>query len=109
MSGPLGEPAHAASTQCVSPTHAQHCAVLFCNVLRLSQHGRVVLPDLYVSDSSEALLSGRKPPFRLVVRARHKRGQHIAVRPAVSEAFVVATRRVKTSHKVRVCVRLKGR
>lgn len=65
-----------------------------------AQHGRVVLPDLYVSDSSEALLSGRKPPFRLVVRARHKRGASIAVRPAVSEAFVVATRRVKTSHKV---------
>jgi hypothetical protein len=64
------------------------------------QRGRVVLPDLAVTDSSEALLSGRKPPFRLVVRAKHKRGQHISLRPAVSEAFVVATRRVKTSHKV---------
>jgi hypothetical protein len=60
----------------------------------------VVLPDLAVTDSSEALLSGRKPPFRLVVRAKHKRGQHISLRPAVSEPFVVATRRVKTSHKV---------
>lgn len=60
----------------------------------------MVLPDLTVTDSSEALLSGRKPPFRLVVRAKHKTGQFISLRPAVSETFVVATRRVRTSHKV---------
>ena len=60
----------------------------------------MVLPDLAVTDSSEALLSGRKPPFRLVVRAKRKGGQHLSLRPAVSEAFVVATRRVRTSHKV---------
>lgn len=78
-------------------------------MLRVSlQRGRVVLPDLAVTDSSEALLSGRKPPFRLVVRAKHKRGQHISLRPAVSEAFVVATRRVKTSHKVGVRVMTHG-
>lgn len=76
------------------------CCCVLCLEPSLPQRGRVVLPDLVVSDSSEALLSGRKPPFRLVVRAKHKRGQHIALRPAVSEAFVVATRRVKTSHKV---------
>lgn len=78
------------------------CTVLCCALCCAVQRGRVVLPDLAVTDSSEALLSGRKPPFRLVVRAKHKRGQHISLRPAVSEAFVVATRRVKTSHKVGV-------
>jgi hypothetical protein len=72
-----------------------HCPCLFS-----PQHGRVVLQDLAVTDSSEAMLSGRKPPFRLVVRAKRKGGQHLSIRPAVSEAFVVATRRVKTSHKV---------
>ena len=29
----------------------------------------MTLPDMHVSDSSEAILSGRKPPFRLLVRA----------------------------------------
>lgn len=69
-------------------------------VLITLQGGRLVLPDLYLTDSSEALLSGRKPPFRLVVRARHADGRRLAVKHAVSEPFVVATRRVRASHKV---------
>ena len=47
------------------------------------------LPDLHVSDSSEAMLSGRKPPFRLLVRAVHTEGRRLAIRHAVSEGFVV--------------------
>jgi hypothetical protein len=60
----------------------------------------VVLPDVTVTDSSEALLSGRKPPFRLVARAKHADGRRLRIRHAVSEPFVVATRRVRASHKV---------
>jgi hypothetical protein len=48
------------------------------------------LPDLHVSDSSEAMLSGRKPPFRLLVRAVHTEGRRLAIRHAVSEGFVVS-------------------
>ncbi len=51
-------------------------------------------------DSSEAMLSGRKPPFRLLVKAVHLRGAHINIRHAVSEGFVVATRRTRTAGKV---------
>ena len=47
------------------------------------------LPDLHVSDSSEAMLSGRKPPFRLLVRAVHDEGRRLSIRHAVSEGFVV--------------------
>jgi hypothetical protein len=50
------------------------------------------------------MLSGRKPPFRLLVRAVHLRGQPINVRHAVSEGFVVATRRTRTAGKVGLCV-----
>ena len=57
-----------------------------------------------LADSSEAMLSGRKPPFRLLVKAVHLRGAHINVRHAVSEGFVVATRRTRTAGKVRVAV-----
>ena len=40
--------------------------------------------------SSEALLSGQKPPFRLFVRAVHSDGTRAHhIRFAVSEAFVV--------------------
>lgn len=84
------------------------------------------MPPLQVTDSSEALLSGRRPPFRLVLwlssnTAAAKAGaapsvanllpQHqlmlmmvatlsSAVSYAVSEEFVVATRRVKQANKV---------
>ena len=53
------------------------------------QRGMAQLPDLHVSDSSEAMLSGRKPPFRLLVRAVASDGRKINIRHAVSEGFVV--------------------
>jgi Calmodulin binding protein-like len=77
--------------------------------------GMAVLPDVHVTDSSEALLSGRKPPFRLLARAiktsgntpggSSKSSQAPAaampnIRSAVSEGFVVATRRTRTAGKV---------
>lgn len=86
--------------------------------------GAVPLPDLHVTDSSEAMLSGRKPPFRLLVRAVFKDGSVAAAaaaaaagggngsrkngeipppaRHAVSEGFVVATRRTRTAGKVEI-------
>lgn len=54
------------------------------------QRGMAALPDLHVSDSSEAMLSGRKPPFRLLVRAAHRDGRKVNIRHAVSEGFVVS-------------------
>lgn len=53
------------------------------------QRGLAQLPDLHVSDSSEAMLSGRKPPFRLLVRAAASDGRKVNIRHAVSEGFVV--------------------
>ena len=53
------------------------------------QRGSALLPDLHVTDSSEAMLSGRKPPFRLLVRAMATDGRSIRIRHAVSEGFVV--------------------
>lgn len=58
----------------------------------------MVLQDLHVSDSSEAMLSGRKPPFRLLARALIPNptalaanvGVKLRVRHAVSEGFVVS-------------------
>ncbi|KAK9793199.1 hypothetical protein WJX73_002582 [Symbiochloris irregularis] len=64
--------------------------------------GMAQLPDLHVTDSSEAMLSGRKPPFRLLVRAVATDGRPISVRHAVSEGFVVATRRTRTAGKVEI-------
>ncbi|KAK9840330.1 hypothetical protein WJX74_007747, partial [Apatococcus lobatus] len=64
--------------------------------------GMALLPDLHVTDSSEAMLSGRKPPFRLLVRAVHADGHRLNVRHAVSEGFVVATRRTRTAGKVEI-------
>lgn len=61
--------------------------------------GRVLLPDLQVTDSSEALLSGRQPPLRLLARAAHADGRPLAVAPAVSEGFVVTTRRTRNDMK----------
>ncbi len=54
-----------------------------------AQRGMAQLPDLHVSDSSEAMLSGRKPPFRLLVRAVASDGRKVNIRHAVSEGFVV--------------------
>ncbi|BDA50510.1 hypothetical protein COCOBI_16-1860 [Coccomyxa sp. Obi] len=51
--------------------------------------------------SSIALLTGQKPPFRLLARAiRASTGERLPhIKPAVSDAFVVATQRVKTAQK----------
>ncbi|GAX78271.1 hypothetical protein CEUSTIGMA_g5713.t1 [Chlamydomonas eustigma] len=63
--------------------------------------GRVNLPEMHVSDSSEAILSGRKPPFRLLVRALLPIDRpQLQIRHAISEGFVVATRRTRTAGKV---------
>ncbi len=79
--------------------------------------GVAVLPDLHITDSSEALLSGRKPPFRLLARvltpktggsSSSQKSETAAaaaaalpiIRSAVSEGFVVATRRTRTAGKV---------
>lgn len=49
--------------------------------------------------SSEALLSGVKPPFRLLVRAINPDGSPaMHIRFAVSEAFVVRPRAPAPSH-----------
>lgn len=55
------------------------------------QEGRAVLQELHVSDSSEAILSGRKPPFRLLVRVIQPPGMRLKIRHAVSEGFVVSS------------------
>ena len=67
------------------------------------QRGMAALPDLHVSDSSEAMLSGRKPPFRLLVRAAHRDGRKVNIRHAVSEGFVVSPLSCPTS--LASCVR----
>ena len=61
------------------------------------QRSMAALPDLHVSDSSEAMLSGRKPPFRLLVRAAHRDGRKVNIRHAVSEGFVVSPLSCPTS------------
>lgn len=60
------------------------------DMLLALQRGMAQLPDLHVSDSSEAMLSGRKPPFRLLVRAVATDGRKVNIRHAVSEGFVVS-------------------
>eukprot|EP00878_Enallax_costatus_P034843 GHUV01038739.1.p2 GENE.GHUV01038739.1~~GHUV01038739.1.p2 ORF type:complete len:119 (-),score=17.48 GHUV01038739.1:169-525(-) len=65
------------------------------------QDGSVELPAITFTESSEALLSGRKPPFRLVARAKQTQESNLQIKHAVSEPFVVATRRVKANKKVR--------
>lgn len=55
------------------------------------------------TDSSEALLTGRAPPFRLAVRAVHRSGEPFeGVQYALSEPFVVATARVKGAAKLEI-------
>lgn len=62
-------------------------------------YGRGRLPDLAATASSEAMLQGRKPPFRLWVHAVTPPDCQ-SIRDAVSEPFVVATRRVKAASKL---------
>jgi hypothetical protein len=66
-------------------------------------HGQAMLPDLKVTDSSEALLTGRAPPFRLLARAVRRGGAPLlGVAPVLSEPFVVATARVKGAVKAEI-------
>ncbi|KAI8470506.1 MAG: hypothetical protein J3K34DRAFT_521291 [Monoraphidium minutum] len=64
------------------------------------ENGSAALPDLTVTDSSEALLQGRRPPFRLLIWCPDGLGgfDH-SVTYTVSDDFVVATRRVKQANK----------
>jgi hypothetical protein len=66
-----------------------HPAIRLSPVLCRAQRGMAQMPDVHVSDSSEAMLSGRKPPFRLLVRAVTSDGRAVNIRHAVSEGFVV--------------------
>lgn len=57
---------------------------------------------LQVTESSEALLAGRRPPFRLIAWMSDSYGLLSGdVRYGVSNEFVVATRRVRQANKVR--------
>ena len=51
----------------------------------MQRGNKVTLTELHVSDSSEAILSGRKPPFRLLVRALTPEGVQLKIRHAISE------------------------
>ncbi|KAK9790768.1 hypothetical protein WJX73_001816 [Symbiochloris irregularis] len=97
-------------TKCILLTNNQHKELLQPGRGGSITEGKLVnvpinraqayLPDLVVTGSSEALLSGQKPPFRLFVRAVHMDGTRAShIRFAVSEAFVVATPRVRTAAK----------
>eukprot|EP00798_Chlamydomonas_sp_ICE-L_P011523 gene11523-34235_t len=73
----------------------------FMLLLNKKKNGKGILPDLHVTDSSEAILSGRKPPFRLLVRAMLPENRpNLKIRHAISEGFVVATRRTRTAGKL---------
>lgn len=78
------------STDAYAEEHWTHILVCEHSAYATLQRGMAQLPDLHVSDSSEAMLSGRKPPFRLLVRAVHAEGRRLAIRHAVSEGFVVS-------------------
>lgn len=53
-----------------------------------------------MTESSESVLAGTKrPPFRMVVRAVKINGTRMNIRPAVSEEFVVVTKRTKNLKK----------
>lgn len=60
----------------------------------------VSLKEVKVTESSESVLAGTKrPPFRMVVRAVSNSGSRLNIRPAVSEEFVVVTKRTKNLKK----------
>lgn len=81
----------------------RHWWRLFSYVLRSSVCMQAIL-QCSILGSSIALLSGQKPAFRLLARAISlANGQPVPhIKPAVSEAFVVATPRVKSAQKVRI-------
>lgn len=73
------------------------CTLLFCLLL---QQGTAPLSDLQCTTSSEALLCGKAPTFRLLVWAIDRSGAHVPhITYVVSESFVVATKRVKHAIK----------
>ena len=74
---------------CCRAFHILDLTLTLIMICRPAQRGMAPLPDLHVSDSSEAMLSGRKPPFRLLVKCVHSDGRRINIRHAVSEGFVV--------------------
>jgi hypothetical protein len=72
--------------------------VLLC--LDCLQNGQAPLSDLQCTTSSEALLLGKAPTFRLLVWAIDRHGTPLThVTYVVSESFVVATKRVKHAIK----------
>ncbi|GBF93537.1 hypothetical protein Rsub_06257 [Raphidocelis subcapitata] len=69
-------------------------------ILLVPEHGHAPLSDLQCTTSSEALLAGKAPTFRLLVWAIDGNGNHLpGVTYVVSESFVVATKRVKHAIK----------
>lgn len=69
-------------------------------VMQPQRGNKVTLPELHVSDSSEAILSGRKPPFRLLVRALVPEGRNLRIRHAISE---VRSWVGVTAQRIRAC------
>eukprot|EP00197_Chlamydomonas_leiostraca_P008112 CAMPEP_0202870554 /NCGR_PEP_ID=MMETSP1391-20130828/16057_1 /ASSEMBLY_ACC=CAM_ASM_000867 /TAXON_ID=1034604 /ORGANISM="Chlamydomonas leiostraca, Strain SAG 11-49" /LENGTH=611 /DNA_ID=CAMNT_0049551153 /DNA_START=278 /DNA_END=2109 /DNA_ORIENTATION=+ len=64
------------------------------------ERGQASLSELQVTTSSEALLAGKAPTFRLLVWAVDASGEPVpSVTYVVSESFVVATKRVKHAIK----------
>ncbi|GLC55265.1 PSII 6.1 kDa protein [Pleodorina starrii] len=64
------------------------------------ERGAATVSDLTLTTSSEALLSGKAPTFRLLVWAVEANGDPVPhVTYVVSESFVVATKRVKHAIK----------
>eukprot|EP00803_Ostreobium_quekettii_P006247 evm.model.scf_131.5 EVM.evm.TU.scf_131.5 scf_131:33256-39556(-) len=65
------------------------------------QGGRAVLPEIIVTQSSEALLSGRRPPFRLAAKVANGQDSISSkqVAPAISPGFVVASGRSRLAQK----------
>ncbi len=67
---------------------------------RVADQLYIVCREVKVTESSESVLAGTKrPPFRMVVRAVKSNGSRLNIRPAVSEEFVVVTKRTKNLKK----------
>ena len=55
------------------------------------QKGAAELPRLTLKGSCEAIMKGRKPPFRLLACAVGSDGRPANIQPAVSDGFVVSS------------------
>lgn len=106
-----GPPIRFAPPQAKLPLQSTHTLYLtppnppqpFPTLLRFlpTQSGQAPLSDLQCTTSSEALLSGKAPTFRMLVWAVDRAGRHMTdITYVVSESFVVATKRVKGAIKV---------